>query len=105
MKVVLPVLYSAAQPTSRLATPPEPLNSATISGMAVMATLCAATAPIKAPNAAATRIHWNSRMPLEKSVTTMAMSMPVADSRLPRTAVAGEPSCFRPKTNSAAAAM
>jgi hypothetical protein len=29
---------SAAQPTSRLATPPEPLNSATISGIEVMAT-------------------------------------------------------------------
>ena len=49
--------WSAAQPTSRLAAPPEPLKSATISGMEVMPTRRATTAPITAPTMAPAAIH------------------------------------------------
>ena len=103
VNVVLPTLYSAAQPTMRLAIPPEPLKRATISGMLVISTFWAAMAPITAPTAAATKINWKERISLLKSVTPMAMTMASEDRMLPRTAVAGEPSCFRPKMNSAAA--
>ena len=48
---------SAAQPTSRLAAPPEPLKSATSSGMEVMATRRDATTPITAPTMAPAAIH------------------------------------------------
>ena len=97
--------YSAAHPTSRLAAPPVPLKSATISGMEVIATSRAAKAPITAPTSIATAIQCHSRMPFERSVTTTAISMPAAERALPRRAVAGEPSIFRPKTKSAAATM
>ena len=70
-----------------------------------MATRRDAKAPTKAPAAAATAIQCSSTTPLEASVTTMAINMPEAERALPRRAVAGEPSIFRPKTNSAAAAM
>ena len=96
---------SAAQPTRRLAMPPEPLKIATISGIAVMATRREANAPTRAPAAAAMAIQWNSTMPFESSVTTMAMNMPPADSALPERAVAGEPSIRKPKMNITAAAM
>ena len=85
--------------------PPEPLNSATISGMPVMATSRAASAPTTAPATAAMAIQWNSTMPLDSRVTTMAMSMPAAENALPRRAVSGEPSILRPSTNSTAATM
>jgi hypothetical protein len=81
------------------------LNSATISGIEVMATRWAARAPMMEPTMTPTAIHWNSMICWENSVTTTAMNMPSADSRLPRTAVSGEDSSFRPKTNSAAATM
>ena len=96
---------SAAQPTRRLAIPPEPLNSATISGIAVMATRREATAPTKVPATAAMAIQWNSTMPFESRVTTMAMNMAPADRPLPVRAVAGEPSIRRPKMNITAATM
>ena len=85
--------------------PPDPLKSATISGIAVIATKRAASAPTTAPATAAIAIQCNSTMPLDSRVTTMAISMPAADSALPRRAVAGEPSIFRPNTNSTAATM
>ena len=47
----------AAHPTSRLAAPPEPLNSATIAGMAVMATMRAENAPIRLPRTMPTAIQ------------------------------------------------
>ena len=40
---------SAAQPTNSDAAPPKPLNSATISGIAVIATARAAMAPMAPP--------------------------------------------------------
>ena len=103
VNVVLPMLYSAAQPTMRLAIPPEPLNRATISGMLVISTFCAVMAPITAPMTAATRISSNVRISLFSKVTAMAITMAKEESMLPRTAVAGEPNCFRPKINNAAA--
>ncbi len=104
VKVLLSMLYNAAQPTMRLATPPEPLNSATISGMLVISTFCATTAPTIPPISVAPIIHSQGRMFLLNSVTAMAMNMPKADKVLPRTAVAGEPNCLSPKINNAAAA-
>ena len=98
VNVVIPASppNSAAHPTSRLAMPPEPLNNATISGIDVMATRREARAPTKAPAAAAMAIQWNSTMPFDSSVTTMAISMPPADSALPDRAVAGDPSIRKP---------
>ena len=49
--------YSAAQPTSSDAAPPEPLKSATISGMDVIATMRAAAAPISVPSSMATMMY------------------------------------------------
>ena len=48
---------SAAQPTNKLAIPPKPLNSATISGMAVICTKRAARPPIIAPTRKPITIH------------------------------------------------
>ena len=104
VKVLLSMLYNAAQPTIRLATPPEPLKSATISGMLVISTFCATTAPTMPPIKVAPIIHSQGNMFLLNKVTAIAMNMPNDDRVLPRTAVAGDPSCFRPKMNSAAAA-
>ena len=85
--------------------PPEPLNSATISGIEVMATKRDANAPTNAPAAAAMAIQWNSTMPLDSSVTTMAINMPPDDNALPDRAVAGELNILRPKMNITAATM
>ena len=94
---------SAAAPTSKLAMPPEPLNNATISGIAVMATSRAANAPTTAPAPAAMAIQCQDTTPLESKVATTATSMPAADSALPRRAVRGEPSILSPNTNNTAA--
>ena len=104
--MLTPSPYSAAQPTSRLAAPPVPLNSATISGIDVMATSRAARAPMIG---AGDHRHGDP-VPLEdalreSSVTTTAISMPAAEIALPRRAVAGEPSIFRPNTKRIAATM
>ena len=53
---------SAAQPTNRLAIPPKPLNMATISGIAVMATRRAASAPITPPVTSPRAIQRKSTM-------------------------------------------
>ena len=84
--------------------PPKPLNSATISGIAVICTRRAAAAPIAPPTAKPIRIHWYSTMPWSSRAATIATSMPMDETMFPRLAVAGEPSCFRPKMNRAAEA-
>ena len=103
VKVLLSMLYNAAHPTMRLAMPPEPLNRATISGMLVISTFCATTAPMMPPIKVAPIIHSQGNMFLLNRVTAMAMNMPIDDKLLPRTAVAGDPSCLSPNINSAAA--
>ena len=100
---VFPELNNAAQPTNKLAIPPEPLKIATISGMLVICTLCAATAPIIDPATAAIIIQSNDKIFLLKSVTATAISIAAAEYMLPLTALSGDPSFFKPKIKSAAA--
>ena len=57
VNVVVPAAKRVAHPTSKLAAPPEPLNSATISGMLVMATRRAEVAPMMVPTTTPTIIH------------------------------------------------
>ena len=94
---------SAAQPTARLARPPKPLNSATISGIFVMATMRAASTPITVPITTPSAIHSKSTMLRSNNVTTTAINIATAEIRLPRRAVAGDPSIFRPTMKSTAA--
>ena len=100
---VFPVLNNAAQPTSKLAMPPEPLKIATISGMLVICTRCAAKAPMIDPATAAKIIQSNDKMFSLKSVTATAINIAAAEYMLPFTALSGDPSFFKPKIKSAAA--
>ena len=86
----------AAQPTSKLAMPPNPLNRATISGILVICTIRAAVPPMMPPITMPMAIHWKSTISWPTSVATMAISMPSDEIALPRRAVAGELSCFKP---------
>ena len=57
VNVVVSPEYKAAQPTNKLAMPPDPLNKATISGIDVISIFWATTAPMIAPTNAAIAIH------------------------------------------------
>ena len=70
----------------------------TISGIAVIFTFRAATAPMREPRMIPTMIQVHSSTWTSTRVTTMAMSMATEAMRFPFRAVAGEESCFRPAT-------
>ncbi len=100
---------SSPQPTSRLARPPKPLSSATISGIEVILTLSASGAPMPAPMARpiaiGTRLARKPPWALASSSTVaaaMAASMPRADTALPLRAVWVLPSILRPTTKAMA---
>ena len=89
-----------------LARPPKPLNSATISGMAVIFTSREAATPMPAPITAASTTH--STLMLSMMLSTVAMtaiSMPMDERPLPRRAVVALPSIFNPNTNMIAETM
>jgi hypothetical protein len=92
-----------AHATSAEAAPPTPLKAATISGICVICTRVARSAPMAAPSAIPATIIHGARMRPDTSVTTTAISIPVAAIWFPRRAVAGEPSRLRPTMKSAAA--
>ena len=52
------MLRNSADPTNKLAIPPNPLNRATNSGMVVIFTNDAAEAPTNAPAIKAMESHW-----------------------------------------------
>ncbi len=90
--------YSEAA-ISAAAPPPTPLNSATICGIAVIFTRCAATTPMTVPTARPTAIQVNDTTDSSHRVATMATSMPTAATTLPRRAVRGVDRNFRPRMN------
>ena len=94
-----------AQPTSNEARPPQPLSSATISGIAVILMSRAQATPTPVPITRPTTIHWKLTIWRSNSVTTTASSMPAEETRLPLRAVDCRPSIFRPKMNRIAATM
>jgi len=96
---------TADHPTRRDAAPPDPLKSATISGIAVIWTRRAATAPMSDPRATPPTIHSKVRISREKRVAATATAIPKALRRLPRGADSGRPSIFRPRTKQTAAPM
>ena len=75
------------------APPPTPLNSATICGIAVMRTRRAAGIPIAVPSSSPSTISHGVAEPSHtcgvSSVAMIAIAMPTAAIRLPRTAVRG----------------
>jgi hypothetical protein len=91
---------NADHPTNNDAAPPRPLNNATISGIEVIATARAATAPMAPPTNIPATIQVKSTMPWSSKAATMATSIPRAENILPRRAVAGEPNIFKPKMKS-----
>ena len=80
------------------ANPPKPLNSATISGIAVIFTFKAINDPTEAPIKIATIIVSKliSRL---RVVTSTASNMAIAERKLPFTAVDSFPNIFMPKIN------
>ena len=84
------------------AKPPEPLNSATISGIEVISTRVAAMAPIALPMTRPSRIHWRSNVPISIRVATTAISMASAAMALPRWAERTRVRPFKPKMKSTA---
>ncbi len=80
----------------KIAPPPTPLNSATICGIAVMRTCSAAGTPIAVPTTRPTTISAQLSICLSSSVAMIAMTMPAAAIRLPRTAVRGPVSPISP---------
>ena len=78
--------------------PPKPLNSATISGIAVIFTFKAINDPTEAPIKIATIIVSKliSRL---RVVTSTASNMTIAERKLPCTAVDSFPNIFMPKIN------
>jgi len=100
-------LISSEAATSAEAAPPNPLNNATISGMEVISTRLAITAPTMDPTANPAMISGHPRTPpsapcMRTTVMITASSMPIEPSWFPRTAVLGDPRYFRPKMKSAA---
>jgi hypothetical protein len=84
-----PLAYwaSSAPDTSAEASPPNPLNTATSSGMAVISTVRASATPISPPRASPPRIRGHDRISCRKRVATTATSMPREASALPVRAV------------------
>jgi hypothetical protein len=80
------------------APPPKPLKRPTISGMAVIWTMRAATAPIRPPVAMPMRMGVQERISLSTTVAMMARNMAKAAMALPARAVAGDWSRFSPTT-------
>ena len=83
------------------------MNAATIWGIAVIWTLCAATAPSTEPTRTPTPISTapnTSSMLATKIVATSAMTMPIAARVFPERAVSGVLRRRMPTMNSAAAA-
>ena len=75
-------LNNSADATNAEAPPPNPLNIATISGMAVIATLIADIDPIMAPNNIPPRTHSNGIASILNRVAIMAINIPKADRKL-----------------------
>ena len=92
------VSVNCDQAIRKEAIPPNPLNKATISGIAVIFTFSAITEPIKAPKIIAEIIIV---IPISTSisVTETADNMATEESILPRTAVDSLPSILIPKIN------
>ena len=101
---LLSLIISAAA-TIADAAPPNPLNTATICGIAVSCTFRAATMPISAPMITPTMIHSYLTMSWLMSVTTTAINIPSADSLFPARAVSGDLSQRSPVMKSADASM
>ena len=87
---------TATAATSAEASPPKPLNAATIWGIEVIWTRTANQAPSPAPTASPATTVAQLTMSSDTSVMTIAPSMPSAAIRLPDRAVSGSPSCFSP---------
>ena len=98
-------LIISAAATIADAAPPNPLNMATICGIAVSWTCRAAIMPISAPMITPTMIHSYLSMSRSMSVTATAMNIPSADSRFPARAVSGDLSHRSPVMNSTDASM
>ena len=96
---------SSAPATMAEAAPPKPLKMATICGMAVSWTSRADAKPMAVPRTMPMIIHSGLTMRWSSSVTTTAINMPSAESRLPARAVSGDRSHSRPTMNSTAATM
>ena len=101
----VPKVSSSDTATSAAAPPPTPLNRATICGIAVIFTVRAPKAPIKAPMATPTPMITNPAVVNRSngSVAPSAITIPAAAVKLPFRAPFGELSCFRPRMNSTAA--
>ena len=100
---IAPGISAAADATNADAPPPNPLKAATSWGIAVIRTLTAQITPIAAPMASPIAIKSKLTICLSTSVATIASSMPVAPSKLPRTAVRGEVRPLRPRMKRTAA--
>ena len=94
--------YSAIATTAD-AKPPEPLNSATISGMPVIGTRLAAIRPISPPTTKPAMMIGQSIPALLTSVVTTAINIPTDATIFPCRAVRGDDSILRPKTKKIAA--
>ena len=84
-----PVLRNSTYAIRATAPPPTPLKSATICGICVIFTMRAAGMATAVPNATPRRISQMLPMLGRSSVATMAIAMPTAARRFPRTAVLG----------------
>ena len=94
---------SSAAPATRIdAPPPKPLSSPTISGIEVILTLAAINPPASVPTAAPIRMYFQV-IGWPTTVATMAIAMPSAPTKLPRTAVRGWAIHFRSKMKRTAA--
>jgi hypothetical protein len=85
---------SSSEATMTPASPPSPLKTATICGMAVIATRWAATTPIAAPTAIAAKIGRRLSGLSTRKTTTRATAAPAAPIQLPSRARRGEASAF-----------
>ncbi len=90
-------------PTSTAARPTKLCKMATSSGIDVMATRAAASAPSAAPMAKGANAHPTSTCLAMTKVTAMASTMPMMPKRLPRRAVCWLDSPLRLRMNRMAA--
>ena len=105
----LSVMYWVSA-TSKLESPPKPLNRATSCGIPVISTFFDQTAPMTPPRAIAAMTQMYAFLDgpkvivevtsFSKSTVTTAMSIPTEDSRLPFLAVSALPSSFMPRMKS-----
>ena len=98
------ILSYSAQPTNKLANPPNPLKRATNSGIPVILTDFAVKIPINAPIRIQRTSHLYPRIFSFSKVTTTATIIPSEENRLPRRAVTADPNIFMPKIKRIAAA-